>query len=69
MLAPVKTKPTNTFLDGFNIFKFFLGWIGIVKTEVATTAKMLCQPKVKTDGFGMTDMEIPVRFRRKTGHD
>ena len=41
--------------------------------EDRITSYNVCYTKllreIKTDGFGMTDMKITVRFRRKPGHD
>jgi hypothetical protein len=36
---------------------------------VATAAKLLRQPEIETDGLGMADMKIAVRFRREPGND
>ena len=50
-----------------DIFHVLFYRIGIVKAEIASTAKTLCDPEVHADSLGVSDMKISVGFRRKTG--
>src|SRR6476620_7993946 len=36
---------------------------------MAASAKLLGNPKIKTDRLGVSDMEVSIRLRRETGHD
>ena len=69
VLFPAESKPLDTVLDRIDEFLIFLGRIGIVEAQMATTCIVSCQTEVQTDRFGMSDMKITVRFRRKTGDD
>src|SRR6185295_14816893 len=57
----------HVFHDGFNVLGFFLRWIGIVKTQVALTAKLGGQSEVEADGLGMADVQVAVWLWRKSG--
>ena len=70
MVTPLETEPVNIFFDRANIFSSFFGGVGIIKAEMADRALVLSgDPEVETDRLGVADMEIPVRLRRKPGHD
>ena len=66
-IFPVKAKPMNIIFDILNVFHVFLRGIGIIHTKIAQTAKFFSRAKVDADSFGMSDMQIAVRLRRKTG--
>src|SRR6185436_21070084 len=57
----------HVFHDGFNVLSFFLRWIGVVKTQVALTAKLGGQSEVEADGLGMADVQVAVWLWRKSG--
>ena len=65
ILLPLKAKPLNVFLDEVDVAGLFLGRIGIVKTQVAFAAIFLGKSKIQADRLGMTDVQIPIRLRRK----
>ena len=44
-----------------------LGGIGIVKPQITQAAKFLGNTKIQTDGFGMANVQVPIRLRRKPG--
>ena len=68
-VLPVKTQPAYVVLDGLNILHIFLFRIGVIETQVALAAEFPRQSEVKTNGFGMADMQVTVWFRRETGMD
>ena len=55
--------------DRLDIFRFFLGRIGVVHADVANPAKLVRDPELQTDRFRVTDMEITVRLRRNARDD
>src|SRR5260370_5522855 len=55
-------------LDGVDIFLLLLDGIGVIEAQMAATPKFPCNPEIETDGLGMADVQIAVRFRRKAGH-
>ena len=69
MLAPIEAKPAHVALDGVDIFLFFLGRVGVVETQIAVAAEFLGDAEIQADRFGMADMQIAVRLRRKAGDD
>ena len=54
-------------LDGLDVLILFLFRIGIVKPQIAATAIAFRDTKIETDRFRMTDMQVAIRLRRKTG--
>ena len=65
MLAPVKTEPAHIVFDGIDIFLFLLGGIGVVEAQMAAAPELLRYAEVQTNGFGVADVQIAVRLRRK----
>ena len=47
----------------------FLGRIGVVEAQIAVAAEFLRHAEVQADRFGVADMQIAVRLRRKPGDD
>ena len=68
-LVPLEAQPLDVFLDGIHIFRVFLGGIGIVVAEVGFAAVFLCEAEIEADALGMSQVQIAVGFRGKTGHD
>ena len=65
--APVKTEPSHVFLDALHIFNVFLGRVGVIEPQMAAGARVfLGQTEVQADGFGMTDVQVTIRFRGET---
>jgi hypothetical protein len=44
-----------------------LGRVGIIKPQITQAAKFLGNAKIQTDGFGVTNVQVPIRLRRKPG--
>jgi len=65
-VVPHPAEPMHVFADGIDVFRLFLGGVGIVKAQVALAAKFFGNAKVEADGFGMPQMQIPVWLRGKT---
>ena len=68
-VLPVKPQPVDAFHDAVHVLLVFLHRVRVVKTHVAVTAEFLGKPEIKADAFGVPDMQVPVRFRRKTRTD
>ena len=56
----------NILLDGVYIFGIFFGRIGIIHTQIAPSAVFFRCSKVDNKRFTVSDMQIPIRFRRET---
>ena len=63
------SKPLDIFNDGLDIFGFLLGRIRVIEPERKGAAIFLCQSVIEADTFGVSDVEVSVRFRRKSGGD
>ena len=68
-VLPVRAQPLDVTLDRIHEFRPFFGRIRIVKPHIEFSVVFLCQPVIQQDGFGMSDMQIPVRLRWKAGVD
>src|SRR5690606_7227180 len=66
--TPLKAQPLHIIFDGVDKFLVFFFRVGVVKAQMADTAKLLGHTEVKTDGFGMANVQIAVRLRRETGN-
>lgn len=55
----------DIFLDRVYVFHIFFSRVGVIKTQVAESAKLLGDAKIKADGLRMPDMKIAIRFRWK----
>ena len=66
--GPFKAKPFNILLDRIDVLLLFFGGIGIVKTQMAIAAKLAGQTKVQANRLCMTNVQIAVGLRRKTGN-
>ena len=70
MIAPIEPKPSNICLDRFHVFDFLLAWIGIIEPQVTCPALVFTgDAEVEADGFGVSNVEVTVGFRWKSGHD
>ena len=65
-LIPLKAKPADVFLDGFDILNVFFDRVCVVKAQVACAVKGTGQAKIEAYGFGMADVQVAVGFRRET---
>ena len=66
---PIKAEPADIGLDGFNKFGALAIRIGVIEPQSATSLEVLSKAKVETDRLRMSNMEVPVGFRRKTGRN
>ena len=66
-IVPFKAQPGDVFFDGIDIFHIFFAGVGIIKTQVAYAVVLFGHAEIHADGFGVTQMEIAVGLRRKTG--
>jgi hypothetical protein len=67
VIPPIVPQPPNVLLNGSDVLHVFCEGIGVVEPEMTDTAVLRGQPEVQNDGLGVTDMEIPVGFRGKSG--
>ena len=67
MFTPIKAKPADVVFNCFDVLILFFDGIGVIKTKMALSGKVFCQPKVEAETFCMANMEIAVWFRWKTG--
>ncbi len=68
-LRPGCPEPRHVAFDGLHVFRLFLRGVRVVEAEVAFSAEPFRQAEVETDGFGVADVQVSVRFRRKAGDD
>jgi hypothetical protein len=68
-VVPIVSEPFNIFFDRLDIFDLFLGRVGIIESQIAKAPEFLCDSKIEADGFGMSYMQVTIRFRRKPGMD
>ena len=66
---PVETQPLDVGHDRIDVFLAFFARIGVVKPKIAFSTVPLRQSKVQADTFRMPDMQVAVRFWRKTRLD
>src|SRR5829696_2897560 len=69
MRSPIEAEPAHVALDRVDIGLLLLNRIGVVETQMATATEFLGDPEVEADRLSVTDMQIPVRLRRKPGYD
>ena len=55
-------KSQSIVLDTLDIFGILLDGVGVVETEVTLTTVFLGQSEVDGDGFGVSDVQIAIRF-------
>ena len=61
-VIPHAAKPAHILTDGINVFRFFLGGVGVVKAQVAQPAKLPGNAKVKADGLGMEPRPVATAY-------
>ena len=64
--GPLEAEPVDVLLDVLGVLVGLLGRIRVVESEVALAIKELGHAEVNADGLGVSDMNVAVRFRRKT---
>src|SRR2546430_5040392 len=65
--VPLEAQPLHVLHDGVNVFCFFFRRISIVETQIALAAKLGRQSEIEAYGFGVTDVQVTVWFRGKSG--
>ena len=68
-VTPVKAQPVDILLDGLHELHILLGGIGVVHAEIADAAVFFCSTEVDDQGLAVSDVQIAVGFRGKTGMD
>ena len=68
-VAPVKAEPVDVLLDRLNVFGVLLGWVRVVKAEVAQAAEVFGGAEIDGQSLAVADMEITVRLGREAGVD
>ena len=63
---PFESEPTNVILNGIDKLLFFLGRVGVIESQVATAAMVTDETEVEADRLGVTNVQKPVRLRRKS---
>ena len=66
LAGPLEAEPVDVLLDVLGVLVGLLGRIRVVESEVALAIKELGHAEVNADGLGVSDMNVAVRFRRKT---
>ena len=70
LAVPVESQPAHVVFNGRDEFRIFRGGVRVVETQVADSPRVFPgDSEIEADGFGMADVEIPVRFRWKAGDD
>ena len=64
--VPMETEPTHVLFNWFDVFHIFFGRIRIIKAQIGFTLILFSQAEIQANAFRVTDMQISVRFRRKT---
>jgi len=61
-----ETQPLQVAFDRNDEISTFLFGVGVVEPQIARAAEITGDAEVQTDRLGVTNMEIPIRFGRKT---
>ncbi len=64
---PVESQPADVFLDGVHVLLLFFFGIGVVEAQVGASAKLVGESEIQADRFGVPNVEMSVRLRRKAG--
>lgn len=66
---PFEPQPTDVIHDCLGKILAFLQRVGIIKTEIGAATEFSRNAKVQTDGLGMANVQMTIRFRREPGND
>ena len=66
-IVPIKAEPTHVALDRVDVLLALFARVGVVEPQVALATVGSCEPKIQADAFGMSDVQIAIGLRRKTG--
>ena len=67
MIGEREAQPLDHFLDRLFVFELFLDRIGVIEAQVTNAAIVASEAKVQANGFGVTDVQVAIGLRRKTG--
>src|SRR4051794_3296030 len=56
----METEPLHVLHDGIDVLGLFLRRVGIVEAQIGVTPEFIRQTKIKTDGFGVTDVQVAI---------
>ena len=62
----IEPEPPHILLDGIHVFHPFLARIGVIKPQVAKASVILGEAEVEADRLCMSDVQVAIRFRRKS---
>ena len=65
--VPRESEPGDVLLDRVDVLDIFFRRIGVVEPQIARAATFGSDAEIEADRFGVPDVEIPVRLRRKSG--
>ena len=63
----MEAQPLDVSLDGFHVFRVFLLRVGVVHSQVADAAELLCYAEVHGNCLGVSYVKVAVWFGRKAG--
>ena len=66
-LGPVEADPVHRVQYRIDVFLLLLFRIGVVEAHVAAPTVVARKTEIQADRFGVPDVQIAVRFRRKAG--
>ena len=66
--SPVEAEPAYILLDRIDKLLLLFGRIGVIETQVTAAAEFLRDAEIEANRLGVTDVQIPVWLRRKSGH-
>ena len=67
--SPVIAEPAHVGLNRIDVFLLFLGGVGVIEPQVASSGKLLRDAEIECDRLGMADVQVTVRLRREARHD
>ena len=62
---PVEAEPADVLHDGIDVLLLFLFGVGVVEAEIGLAAEFRGEAEIQADRFGVADVQIAVRLRRK----
>ncbi len=69
VVGPAADEPVHVLDDGIHVFDVFLGRVGVVHAQIANAAELARDAEIQADAFGVADVEVAVRLRRKARVD
>ena len=66
-ILPVKSEPADVLHDGVDKLGVLLGGIGVIHAQIALAAVLFRRAEIDDQRLAVTDVQISVRLRRKTG--